>query len=71
MDLKKDIYGTLGGACKPDVIFASNTSSLSVSEMAAASGRPERFVGVHFFNPVQIMKLVEVIRTDDTLPEVF
>jgi len=72
MDLKKDLYGNaLGKICKPEAIFASNTSSLSITEMAEISGRPENFVGVHFFNPVQIMKLVEVISTDRTDPAVF
>lgn len=71
MDLKRDLYTKLGKTCKPETIFASNTSSLSIAEMAAFSGRPENFVGVHFFNPVQIMKLVEVIRTDQTDPIVF
>jgi 3-hydroxyacyl-CoA dehydrogenase len=71
MDLKKDIYGSLGSICKPEAIFASNTSSLSITDMANVSGRPERFVGVHFFNPVQMMKLVEVIRTEHTHPDVF
>lgn len=71
MDLKKDLYTTLGNICKPDAIFASNTSSLSITEMAELSGRPDKFVGVHFFNPVQIMKLVEVIKTNHTDPAVF
>lgn len=71
MDLKQDLYTNLGKTCKPETIFASNTSSLSIAEMAAFSGRPEKFVGVHFFNPVQIMKLVEVIRTEQTEPAVF
>lgn len=71
IDLKQQLYGSLGDVCKPETIFASNTSSLSIAEMAAFSGRPENFVGVHFFNPVQIMKLVEVIRTDQTDPAVF
>lgn len=71
MDLKKEFYSSLGANCKPEAIFASNTSSLSITEMADISGRPDKFVGVHFFNPVQIMKLVEVIRTDNTDPAVF
>lgn len=71
MDLKRDLYTKLGKVCKPETIFASNTSSLSISEMAAFSLRPQNFVGVHFFNPVQIMKLVEVISTDQTDPVVF
>lgn len=71
MDLKKHLYSDLGTRCKPETVFASNTSSLSITEMALASGRPEKFVGLHFFNPVQIMKLVEVIRTDHTDMAVF
>ena len=71
MELKKKLYEDLGQVCKASTIFASNTSSLSISEMAAVSGRPQNFVGVHFFNPVQIMKLVEVIKTDKTDPIVF
>ena len=60
MDLKKEIYKKLGDVCKPEAIFASNTSSLSITEMGEVSGRPDKFVGVHFFNPVQLMKLVEL-----------
>lgn len=71
MDLKKTLYAELGAQCQPKTVFASNTSSLSITEMAIASKRPEKFVGVHFFNPVQIMKLVEVIRTEHTDPGVF
>jgi 3-hydroxyacyl-CoA dehydrogenase len=71
MDLKKGLYSDLGARCKPGTIFASNTSSLSITQMALASGRPEKFVGVHFFNPVQLMKLVEVVRTEHTDPAVF
>jgi len=71
MDLKKRLYGELSLVAKPSAIFASNTSSLSITEMANVSGRPDRFVGVHFFNPVQVMKLVEVIRTEHTHPAVF
>ena len=56
MDLKKEIYKDLGATCKDDAIFASNTSSLSITEMAEVSGRADRFVGVHFFNPVQVMR---------------
>ncbi len=66
MDLKKALYADLGTRCKPSTVFASNTSSLSITQMALASGRPEKFVGVHFFNPVQLMKLVEVVRTEFT-----
>ena len=68
---KKELFSALGKLCKPDTIFASNTSSFPIGEMAAASGRPKRFVGLHFFNPVQLMKLVEVVRTQDTDEGVF
>mmetsp|Transcript_12062 Transcript_12062/g.33343 ORF Transcript_12062/g.33343 Transcript_12062/m.33343 type:complete len:345 (+) Transcript_12062:63-1097(+) len=71
LDLKEKVYDELGSTCKPETVFASNTSSLSIAEMAAFSGRPENFVGVHFFNPVQLMKLVEVIQTDQSDPAVF
>ena len=71
MDLKRSLYSQLGDLCKPETIFASNTSSLSITEMAEASGRADKFVGVHFFNPVQLMKLVEVIRTEHTDPNVY
>lgn len=71
MDLKQDLYEKLGVVCKPETIFASNTSSLSITEMSQFSGRPQNFVGIHFFNPAQLMKLVEVIRTEYTDPAVF
>jgi 3-hydroxyacyl-CoA dehydrogenase len=71
LDLKKALFAGLGGVCKPETVFASNTSSFSIGEMAEASGRPERFVGLHFFNPVQLMRLVEVVQTDKTDDEVF
>ena len=54
LDLKEKVYTELGAACKPETVFASNTSSLSIGEMAAFSGRAGKFVGVHFFNPVQV-----------------
>ena len=69
MDLKVDLFGTLGSALGPDVILATNTSSLSISAIADAAAAPERVVGMHFFNPVHIMKLVEVVRTERTSPE--
>ena len=71
LDLKKALYKELGAICKPETIFATNTSSFPVSEMGEASGRPERMVGLHFFNPVQLMRLVEVVRTEKTTDEVF
>jgi len=67
---KKELFRALDGLCPPQTIYASNTSSLSITEMAVATRRPERFVGLHFFNPVPIMKLAEVIRTIATDPKV-
>jgi 3-hydroxyacyl-CoA dehydrogenase len=69
--IKIDFYKHLGKISRPDAVFASNTSSLPITNMAVASGRPNQFVGLHFFNPVQIMKLVEVIRTTHTDDRVF
>jgi len=71
LDVKKALFAELGGICKPETVFASNTSSFPIGEMAEASGRADRFVGLHFFNPVQLMRLVEVVRTDATDEEVF
>jgi 3-hydroxybutyryl-CoA dehydrogenase len=68
---KAEVYRTLDSACPPATIFASNTSSLSITEMAATTRRGARFVGLHFFNPVPLMKLVEVVRSPLTSPEVF
>ena len=58
---KRELLSELNGLVAPDVIFASNTSSISISELAAASGRPQQFIGMHFFNPVPLMALVEVV----------
>jgi 3-hydroxybutyryl-CoA dehydrogenase len=60
---KRELFGTLDKVCPAATIFASNTSSLTITEIAAATKRPQRFVGLHFFNPVPVMKLVEVVRT--------
>jgi 3-hydroxybutyryl-CoA dehydrogenase len=68
---KKELFRALDGLCPPQTIYASNTSSLSITEMAVATRRPERFVGLHFFNPLPIMKLAEVIRTIATDPKVY
>ena len=68
IELKKSVFKELDSLCRPDVILASNTSSMSLTEIGAATGRPGKVVGMHFFNPVPIMRLVEVIRgleTDD------
>ena len=59
--VKRELYNQLRDIIPPDVIMASNTSSISISELGAASGRPEQFIGMHFFNPVPLMKLVEVV----------
>ena len=69
LGLKKEIFGTLDQACKPAALFASNTSSLSITEMSTFAKRPDRFLGLHFFNPVQLMKLVEVVKTINTSEE--
>ena len=68
---KKKMFSALDGIVKKDTIFASNTSSISITEVAAATKRPERFVGLHFFNPVPLMKLVEVVRTIATSDDAF
>jgi 3-hydroxybutyryl-CoA dehydrogenase len=68
---KRELFSTLDGVCGPNTIFASNTSSLTITEIAAATKRPQRFVGLHFFNPVPVMKLVEVVRTIATDPGVY
>lgn len=68
---KKELFQALDSICPPKTIFASNTSSVCITEIASATKRPERFLGMHFFNPVPVMKLVEVIRTIATDPGVF
>jgi 3-hydroxybutyryl-CoA dehydrogenase len=71
IDEKKKMFSALDGIVKKDAIFASNTSSISITEVAAATKRPEKFVGLHFFNPVPLMKLVEVVRTIATSDQAF
>jgi len=71
LDVKNALFAELDEACGPKTIFASNTSSLPITDMAAATSRADRFVGLHFFNPVPVMKLVEVVRTIATSPETF
>jgi 3-hydroxybutyryl-CoA dehydrogenase len=68
---KRELFQALDAVCPRKTIYASNTSSLSITEMAVATKRPERFVGLHFFNPVPIMKLVEIIRTISTEATVY
>lgn len=68
-ELKKAFFSDLNKVVKAEAIFASNTSSISITELGAASGRPEKFIGMHFMNPVPLMKLVEVIRGAQTSQE--
>ena len=70
MDLKKQVYAELDKAAKPEVIFASNTSTLPITEIANTTSRPDKFIGIHFFNPPQLMKLVEVIPGEKTAQEI-
>ena len=70
MELKKKVYAELDGAAAPGVIFASNTSTLPITEIAETTARPEKFIGIHFFNPPQLMRLVEVIPGKKTAREV-
>ena len=71
MKIKKEIFAELDKICKPETILASNTSSLSITEVASATGRPDKVIGMHFFNPAPIMKLVEIIRGMATSQETF
>ena len=71
MEIKKQVYQELDNICKKETIFASNTSGLSITEMASVTTRPDKVIGMHFFNPVPVMKLVELIKgyttSDETL----
>lgn len=69
LDAKKELFGELDRICGEPAIFCSNTSSLTITELSAATSRPDRFAGLHFFNPVPVMKLVEVVRTIATSDE--
>lgn len=69
MNLKKEVFAELAKICKPETIFATNTSSLSITEIAACTDRPAQFIGMHFFNPAPVMKLVEVIKGQMTSEE--
>ncbi|MDR2188964.1 MAG: enoyl-CoA hydratase/isomerase family protein [Azonexus sp.] len=68
MSIKKEVLGKLGGLCKPDAIIATNTSSLDVDELALATGRPQDVLGMHFFSPANVMRLLEVVRGRQTSP---
>lgn len=71
LKLKNEMFGQLDKVCPPHTIFASNTSSLTIADMAAATSRPDRVLGLHFFNPVPVMKLVEVVRTIATSDDAY
>jgi 3-hydroxybutyryl-CoA dehydrogenase len=71
LETKLELWRTLDGVVKPEAIFATNTSSLAVIDQAAVTSRPERFLGLHYFNPAQVMPLVEVVRAVTTSDEVF
>ena len=71
LNIKKSIFAELDALCKPTTILASNTSSISITAIAAATKRPDKFIGMHFFNPANVMKLVEVIRGANTSDETF
>jgi 3-hydroxybutyryl-CoA dehydrogenase len=71
MEQKQVLFRALDALCAPHAVFASNTSSLSIGDMAAATKRPQSFVGLHFFNPVPLMRLVEVVRTISTSDEAY
>ncbi len=71
MAVKKDVFRKLDEVTKPSCILASNTSSLSITEIGASTKRPDRCIGMHFFNPVPIMKLVEIVRPEITSPETY
>src|SRR3954468_10135427 len=71
LEIKKKMFAELDKMVKKDAIFAGNTSSISITELMSATQRPERFIGLHFFNPVPLMKLVEVIRTIATSDDVY
>jgi 3-hydroxybutyryl-CoA dehydrogenase len=71
MKIKKEIFAELDAICKPETILASNTSSLSITEVASATKRPDKVIGMHFFNPAPVMKLVEIIKGIATSQETF
>ena len=71
MKIKKEIFAELDEICKPETILASNTSSLSITEVASATKRPDKVIGMHFFNPAPVMKLIEIIRGIATSQETF
>jgi 3-hydroxybutyryl-CoA dehydrogenase len=71
INIKKELYKTLDSICKPETIIATNTSSISITDLSSVVARKDKFIGMHFFNPVPVMKLVEVIRSMYTSDETF
>ena len=71
LDIKKSVWNQVDEAAGPDTIYASNTSSISITKLAALTSRPEKFIGMHFFNPVPVMKLVEIVRGHQTSDETY
>lgn len=71
VDVKKTVFRNLDSICRPETVFATNTSSISITEIASATARPDKCIGMHFFNPATVMKLVEVIRGMATSDETF
>lgn len=71
MDIKKKVFADLDGICKENAVLASNTSSLSITEIAAATKRPDKVIGMHFFNPVPMMQLVEIIKAEQSSDETY
>lgn len=71
MEVKKKVFRELDSICEEKTILASNTSGLSITELGAATNRPDRVIGMHFFNPVPVMKLVEIIKTEETSEETY
>jgi len=70
-EIKKNLFKALDGICKPEAILATNTSSISITELAACVSRKDKFIGMHFFNPATVMKLIEIIRGIETSDETF
>jgi 3-hydroxybutyryl-CoA dehydrogenase len=70
-DLKRELYAEIDKKAKPETVFATNTSAISISDLASATKRPEKFIGMHFFNPVPVMKLVEIIKGYHTSEETY
>lgn len=71
LDIKSELFRDLDRVCRPEVILASNTSSISITKLAAVTNRPQKVIGMHFFNPVPVMKLVEIVRGLATSDETF